>query len=38
MITGQMNMHPRTALKNVGTDKWKKFVEFYDEIMNDELF
>lgn len=32
MLTGQMNQHPRYALKLVGTDKWTKFVDFYDEM------
>lgn len=32
MITGQMNSHPRSALKMVGTDEWHKTVDFYDEM------
>lgn len=34
MITGQMNLHPRSALKNVGTKEWPKYLAFYDEISN----
>lgn len=36
MITGQMNTHPRAALKYVGTQDWEKFVDFYDEVVLDE--
>lgn len=36
MITGQMNIHPRVAIKNVGTDTWTKYSAFYDEILNDD--
>ncbi len=36
MITGQMNMHPRSAMKNVGTDEWPKFTKFYDEILDED--
>ncbi len=36
MITGQMNTHPRSALKNVGTARWAKIVDFYDEVVMDE--
>lgn len=36
MITGQMNIHPRTAMKNVGTDEWPKFSKFYDEILDED--
>ncbi len=32
MITGQMNMHPRSALKLVGSEEWEHFVDFYDEM------
>jgi 4-hydroxy 2-oxovalerate aldolase len=32
MLTGAMNQHPRAALKLVGTDKWKQFIDFYDEM------
>lgn len=32
MITGQMNIHPRSALKNVNTPEWDQFVDFYDEM------
>ncbi len=32
MITAQMNMHPRSALKNINKPDWDKFVEFYDEM------
>ncbi len=32
MITGQMNTHPRSALKLIGKPEWDEFVEFYDEM------
>jgi len=36
MITGQMNMHPRAALKILGTPEWDQVVDFYDEITNED--
>jgi 4-hydroxy 2-oxovalerate aldolase len=36
MITGQMNMHPRSAMKIVGTPAWGEFTKFYDEIMDED--
>lgn len=35
MITGQLNRHPRAALKNVGTKEWGQFTAFYDDALND---
>jgi len=35
-ITGIMNMHPRTAMKNVGKPEWAKFTDFYDEILDED--
>ena len=32
MITGQMNEHPRTAIKLRESDKKNEFIRFYDEI------
>lgn len=36
MITGQMNIHPRSAMKNVGTEEWPKYTKFYDEILDED--
>ncbi len=36
MITGQMNIHPRSAMKNVGTQEWSKYTKFYDEILDED--
>lgn len=35
-ITGIMNMHPRTAMKNVGKEVWHDFTDFYDEILDED--
>ena len=35
-ITGIMNMHPRTAMKNVGKPEWVNFTDFYDEILDED--
>jgi 4-hydroxy 2-oxovalerate aldolase len=34
-ITGQLNMHPRTAIKFRASDERGDFVRFYDQIIND---
>jgi 4-hydroxy 2-oxovalerate aldolase len=34
-ITGQMNRHPRAAIKFLGGDDRKNFVKFFDEIVTD---
>lgn len=36
MITGQLNTHPRSAMKNIGTKEWDQFTDFYDEIMDQD--
>jgi 4-hydroxy 2-oxovalerate aldolase len=36
MITGQLNTHPRTAIKVRGTDAKDKYVEFYDQMVEEE--
>lgn len=36
MITGQMNTHPRAAIKNINTEAWHQVVDFYDEIVNED--
>lgn len=35
-ITGIMNMHPRSAMKNVGKPEWKQYTKFYDEILDED--
>lgn len=35
-ITGQMNRHPRAAIKFLGGDERKNFVKFFDEIDREE--
>jgi len=32
MITGQLNEHPRAAIKLRESDKKNEFVQFYDEM------
>ena len=34
-ITGQMNRHPRAAIKFLGGDDRKNFIKFFDEIVTD---
>ncbi|MBP90890.1 MAG: nucleoid-structuring protein H-NS [Planctomycetaceae bacterium] len=34
-ITGQMNLHPRSAIKFLGSDDRENFVKFYDELIAD---
>jgi 4-hydroxy 2-oxovalerate aldolase len=34
-ITGQLNMHPRTAMKFRASDQRNDFVQFYDQIVSD---
>ena len=36
MITGQLNTHPRAAIKVRGTDAKDKYVEFYDQMVEEE--
>lgn len=36
MITGLLNTHPRSAMKNIGTPAWDKHTTFYDEIMDED--
>jgi len=33
MITGQMNIHPRSALRLVNTEQWDDYIAFYDEMI-----
>jgi 4-hydroxy 2-oxovalerate aldolase len=33
MITGQMNMHPRSAIAHIGSDNAKDLVGFYDSVI-----
>lgn len=35
-ITGMMNMHPRSAMKNVGTEAWHAYTDFYDEVLDED--
>ena len=34
-VTGQMNLHPRSAMKFLASDEKANFVKFYDELMAD---
>jgi len=34
-ITGQMNLHPRSAIKFLGSQDRDNFVKFYDELIAD---
>ena len=36
MITGQVNQHPRAAIKLRSGEKKDNYVEFYDQIMEEE--
>lgn len=36
MLTGQMNRHPRPAIKHMGSEDRYKFVQFYDDLMEEE--
>lgn len=36
MITGQMNIHPRSAMKNVGKPEWSEYTKFYDDILDED--
>jgi hypothetical protein len=36
MVTGQMNMHPRTAIAFLDGDNNKDFVGFYDSVVEEE--
>lgn len=36
MITGQLNIHPRAAMKNVGTSEWPKYTKFFDGILDED--
>ena len=36
MITGQLNLHPRAAMKFLAGDEPKNIVKFFDEIMEEE--
>ena len=36
MLTGQLNLHPRDAIKFRDGDKPDAYVDFYDQIMKDE--
>jgi 4-hydroxy 2-oxovalerate aldolase len=34
-VTGQMNLHPRSAMKFLASDEKENFVKFYDELIAD---
>ncbi len=34
-ITGQLNRHPRAAIKFLGSDKKQQYLDFFDEIVTD---
>ena len=36
MITGQMNQHPRTAIKMRAGEKPDDYVAFYDQMVEEE--
>ncbi|MBN2442273.1 MAG: aldolase catalytic domain-containing protein [Spirochaetales bacterium] len=36
MITGQLNQHPRSAMKFLSSEDRNKYVQFYDSIMQEE--
>jgi 4-hydroxy 2-oxovalerate aldolase len=36
MITGQLNLHPRAAIKVRASDKPDDYVEFYDQMIDEE--
>jgi 4-hydroxy 2-oxovalerate aldolase len=36
MITGQLNQHPRSAMKFMEGDKWKDIVSFFDSMVEEE--
>ncbi|MBN1699817.1 MAG: aldolase catalytic domain-containing protein [Spirochaetales bacterium] len=36
MITGQLNQHPRAAMKFLASDDREKYVQFYDSVMEEE--
>jgi len=36
MITGQLNRHPRAAMKNIGTEDWSKYTKFFDGILEED--
>ncbi len=36
MITGQLNLHPRSAMKFLSGENRDKFLEFHDDIMQEE--
>jgi 4-hydroxy 2-oxovalerate aldolase len=36
MLTGQLNLHPRSAIKFLAGDKKDNYLQFYDEIMQEE--
>ena len=36
MITGQLNRHPRAAMKNIGTDDWEQYTKFFDSILDED--
>jgi 4-hydroxy 2-oxovalerate aldolase len=36
MITGQLNLHPRSAMKFLASESKDKFIEFYDDILQEE--
>jgi 4-hydroxy 2-oxovalerate aldolase len=36
MITGQLNQHPRPAIKHMDSENKYRFVDFYDELLEEE--
>ena len=36
MITGQLNQHPRSAMKFIASDEKKDIVKFYDSVIEEE--
>jgi len=36
MITGQLNQHPRSAMKFISSDEKKDIVKFYDSVIEEE--
>jgi 4-hydroxy 2-oxovalerate aldolase len=35
-ITGQLNQHPRSAIKMLSGDKRQNYVEFYDSCVDED--
>jgi 4-hydroxy 2-oxovalerate aldolase len=36
LITGQLNQHPRAAMKHMEGDGWKNIVQFFDQMVEEE--